>query len=338
MKCVVTGAAGYIGNVLCRDLHASGYNVAAFVQKTDDITHILDICDIVPGDVRDESSLCAAFADADAVVHCAGIVDIGTRNKALMEKVNVGGTINVVEACKKCGVKRLLYVSSVHALPALPSGQTMAEITGFDPALVEGDYAKTKATATARVLQAAKNGLDAVVVHPSGIVGPFDYGISSIGQLIIDFLCGRLRAYIDGMYSFVDVRDVSQGIMRALTKGRAGECYILSGEIVTVPQLLATVSEASDKTMPRIKLPYWFAYGTGFLAEQYYRLLHQRPVFTAYSVKTLRTNCSFSSEKAKNELGLTFIPMETSLTDMTHWIMAHHLIKENGKFKRKTDD
>lgn len=337
MKCVVTGAAGYIGNVLVRDLCARGHEVTAFLRRGDDPANIEAFSTVAWGDVCDPASLRAAFRGAKAVIHLAGIIDIGTHKPDLLRKINVEGTRNVVEACRQCRVGRLVYASSVHALPELPQPQVMREVADFDPAAVEGGYAKTKAAATALVLAAAKGDLDAVVVHPAGIVGPFDYGVSHIGQLIVDFLTGRLTAYIDGAYSFVDVRDVSAGLIRALEAGRRGECYILSGGVMPVRRLIEIIADAGGRKMIRTKLPFWFAYGSGFLSEIYYSLRRQRPLYTAYSVRTLRSNCGFSSEKAERELGMSFIPLERSLREMTAWIIEHNLVKTGGRYKPRRE-
>lgn len=321
-KCIVTGATGHIGCALIRELCGKGYDVTAFVLPGDDIRAIeKEPVKIVRGDVCNPYDTVRAFSGADVVFHLAGIIAIDSRKKKLMEKVNIFGTRNVVRACKIAKVKRLVYVSSVHAIKEPAKGSVVSETAQFDPEFVKGDYAKTKAAATRLVLDAAKDGLDAVVVHPSGVIGPYEYALSNIGQLMVDTIKGGLRAYIDGAYNFVDVRDVSRGIRLAAENGRKGECYILSGEVVTVKQMLDVITEAVGQTPIKAKLPYWLAIATAPLSEVYYKALRRKPLYTAYSVYTLRTNCHFSCSKAVSELGYKFRPAADSLRDAVGWLI-----------------
>ncbi|MEF9973962.1 MAG: NAD-dependent epimerase/dehydratase family protein [Clostridia bacterium] len=334
MKCIVTGAAGYLGSVLVRTLFEAGYQVSSFVLPSEETDHIADCSTLVYGDVLDEASLRAAFQGMDCVVHMAGIIDIGSGKGALMHRVNVGGTQNVIRACQLSGVKRLVYASSVHAIPEKPGDQSMDEVAHFDPALVYGEYAKTKAEATNAVLGAKSDALQVVVVHPSGVIGPDERTPSNLGTMITAFLCGELTAYPAGRYSFVDVRDVARGTQLAIERGLSGECYILGGHVVTVEQMLRVVSETSQKPMLKTCLPHWFVLGTSYLAELYYKIRKLKPLYTHYSIVTLFCNCNFSSKKAEEKLGLTFRPYEESLRDMTQWILAHFVVKEGDKFKR----
>jgi dihydroflavonol-4-reductase len=328
MKCVVTGATGHIGNILVRSLHDRGDEVTAFVLPREDISSIKDHVDHVAyGDIRDLQSLHYAFEGKDLVFHLAGIIDIGSGRKMrrLMYEVNVEGVRNVVQACRESGIKRLVYTSSVHAITELPHGQTIAESKVFNPAAVRGPYAKTKAEATALVLKAATDGLDAVVVHPAGIIGPEDHQLSNLGQLMLDFLKGKLLAYVSGGYNFVDVRDVVNGILNAADKGQSGECYILSGEYHSVRDMLAVMEDITKIKAPRTKLPRWFAYITSPFAELHYRIKRQKPLFTAYSIFTLGTNSDYSNEKAKRTLGYTVTPFRKTLEDTIAWIKGNKL-------------
>jgi len=176
-------------------------------------------------------------------------------------------------------------------------------------------------------------GLDAMAALPSGIIGPNERRLSNIGQLIVDFLCGGLRAYIDGKYNFVDVRDVANGICGMIENWNSGECYILSGHEVSVEQMLGAIAEASGHKMLRVKLPYWFVMCTSYLAELYYRVLRKKPLFTHYSIQTLRSNCRFSNQKASNAIGFSARPAHESLADMTYWIMEHFVMKKKNRYK-----
>ena len=217
-------------------------------------------------------------------------------------------------------MSKLVYVSSVHAIPEKPQGMVMTEITGFDPDKVIGYYAKTKAEATSYILEAAKQGLDACVVHPSGIVGPYDYGRSHLTTLVVDYYKGRLTAGIDGGYDFVDVRDVAKGIIAACEKGRQGECYILSNKYFTVSEILTMLHEITGRKKIKSIMPFWFIKATAPLAELYYKIRQQPPLFTPYSIYTLNSNGLFSHRKATSELGYTTRDMKETLSDTVNWL------------------
>lgn len=343
MKCIVTGATGHIGNILVKQLAQRGDEVTAFVLPREDIGHIKAyVKDVRYGDVRDLQSMEYAFEGQDVVFHLAGIIDIGSSRKLrrLMYEVNVEGIHNVVKACKTQRVRRLVYTSSVHAIAELSHGQTITEPQVFNPTLVHGPYAKTKAEATAYVLGAAKEDLEVVVVHPAGIIGPEDHQISNLGQLVIDYLKGKLRAYVSGGYNFVDVRDVVQGILAGADKGKSGECYILSGEYHSIRDMLELMEEITGIKRPRAKLPRWFAMATSPFAELYYKLHKEKPLFTAYSIFTLGTNSDFSYEKAKSALDYSTTPFQKTLKDTIVWIKNHKMeTKPNSrsqKPRRKT--
>lgn len=322
---VVTGATGHIGNVLVRKLLADGKEVKVVVAPGDDLKPIEDLdVELVYADVRDPGSLLSAFDGAEYVYHLAGIISIGSSKSKLLWGVNVDGTKNVIDACIRAGVKRLLYVSSIHAFTEPPHGTPIIETKKFDPSSVVGQYAQSKAAATNEVLKAVeKRGLDAVIVHPTGVIGPYDYKMSNMGQMIVDYINGHLYAYIDGAYDFADVRDVARGIILASEKGQTGESYILSGEQITVEQILKTLEDETKIPMPRIKLPLWVAKVTAPLSEFYYRLKKQPPLFTSYSISTLVSNSLTTHQKATQELGYTARPVKESVRDAAHWFKAN---------------
>jgi len=332
IKCLVTGATGYLGTILVKTLCDRGYHVTSLVLPGDDTRFIAPYSDVRYADVCDADSLEREAAGFDAVIHLAGIIDISTRNRALMRRVNVDGTANVAEVCRKHHMK-MIYCSSVHAIHCLPDDESIAEPYGYDPGKVKGLYSKTKAEATKRVLETIDNGLDAMIALPSGIIGPYERKLTNIGQLIVDYLRGGLKAYIDGWYNFVDVRDVANGICNMLEHWSAGDCYILSGHVVSVEQMLTEVAKASNQKMLRVKLPYWFVMGTSYLSELYYFILRQKPLFTHYSIQTLHSNCRFSNKKARERIGFSARPPQESLNDMTNWIMDHFVEKTGDKYK-----
>jgi dihydroflavonol-4-reductase len=332
INCLVTGAAGYLGATLVKLLHDAGFNVISLVLPGENARYVSQYSEIRYADVCDIGSLERAAEGVSLMLHLAGVIDISGRSSALMKRVNIDGTRNAAEICRRRGI-RMIYCGSVHAIPCLPDNQTMTEITDFDADKVNGAYSKTKAEAAKAVLEMTCLGLDAMAAFPSGIIGPGERRLTNIGQLISDFLCGGLKAYVDGCYNFVDVRDVAKGILGMTENWKTGGCYILSGYEITVGQMLEEIAKASGKKMLRVKLPFWFVMGTSFLSEVYYFLLRKKPLYSRYSLQTLRSNCRFSSEKARNELEFSPRPVQESLSDMTKWITERFTVKTGDKYK-----
>ncbi len=323
---VVTGATGHIGNVLVRQLLSRGERVRAVLPPFEDTAPLahLDV-EVVRGDVCKLNCLLQAFEGGEVIYHLAGVISILPGKSGLMYQVNVVGTRNVVEASLKAGVQRMVYTSSIHALREPPPGSVIDESCPYDPDSVLGEYAKCKARATLEVLKGVERGLDAVIVCPSGVIGPYDYKVSEMGQLFIDFAKGKLKAYIEGAYDFVDVRDVAEGLILAAQKGRSGESYILSGEQITLRDLLLILEELTGVKAPSFKVPLWLARALSVVAPFYYRLSKTKPLFTPYSIDVLRSNSLISSEKARRELGYSPRPIRESVADALKWF------RENGK-------
>lgn len=325
---VITGATGHIGNVLIRELLEREQGVRALVMPADDLRPLEGLqAEIVYGDVTHPPSLKAAFTGADVVFHLAGIVSIMPSMRPLLEEVNVRGTRKVIDACRAAGVRRLVYTSSVHAIVEPPEGTFIDESLPFDPDRVLGDYARSKALATMLILdEVRKGGLDAVVCCPSGIIGPCDYKVSNIGQLILDFASGHLKSYVRGAYDFVDVRDAARGLILAAEKGQSGRHYILSGAQVQVPELMRELERDIGYRAPAYEIPARIARAAGTLASAYYRLLRRKPVFTAYSIDVLKSNSRISSARAREELGFTSRPWQSSIRDHVEWFRSQGML------------
>jgi len=322
----VIGATGHLGNVLTKELVRRGYRVRAIIPEREDITPIRDSpVEIFRADITDLSSITIATQGLECVFHCAGIIGISGKQKNLMYKVNVEGTKNVIEACIKNDVRRLIYTSSIHAIVEPSHKEVINETCGIDPNKVYGDYAKTKSLATVVVSEAIRKGFDAIILCPSGIIGPFDYKISEMGQLMLDFVNRRLKAYIDGAYNFVDVRDVVSGHIEAMERGKHGELYILGGETISVFEILDLLESITGIEKPNVKIPYWIAYATSPFTPIYYDLVKTKPLFTTYSVKVLHSNANISSKKAIEQLGYSFRDVKESIKDSYLWF------KEQGK-------
>lgn len=326
---LITGAAGHLGSAIVKKLRKDGKNIRALILPNE--KSIPNCDEFFYGDVLDKKSLNSFFENKEnkelIVIHAAGIVSIASKHNQIVYDVNVTGTKNIVDMCKKHGVKKLVYVSSVHAIPEKPAGQVMMETENFSPEKVKGLYAQTKAEATAFVLREAQAGLNANVVHPSGICGPYDNGKGHMTALVVEYCKGHLTSIVKGGYDFVDVRDVADGIIACCEKAKGGECYILSNRYYSVREMIRLLHEITGKREIKHTLPDWFINLTAPLAETYYKTLRQPPLFTASSLDTLRSNSLFSHEKADKELGYCATNMKTTLFDTVKWLIETNRIK-----------
>ena len=334
---IITGIGGHLGNTIAQKLTSGGQTVRGFARNGEDVSMLSDeAVTIVRGDVRDIGSLERLFdgltaEDEVRFIHCAGIVSIASKYDQAVVDVNVTGTANVIALCKRHAVNKLVYISSVHALPVLPKGQVIREIDSFREADVEGLYARTKAAATQMVLDAAKEGLNATVVHPSGIIGPNDYGRGHVTQLIVSCINGSLTACVDGGYDFVDVRDVADGVIAAAERGGAGACYILNNRYIPVSELLNMVCLTGHARRIKTVLPIWFAKFTAPLAELYYKIRHEAPLYTSYSLAVLTDNADFDGGKARRELGYAPRDIRRTVEDTVRFLLE----KRSGLFRKR---
>lgn len=321
---LVTGATGFLGHTVVHMLANRHKAVTALVLPEDPGAQRLpEGVDIALGDVTDPESLEPVFASLGknaCVIHCAGLICIDTVPGPMVRKVNVEGTRHVVDLCRRYGIRKLVYVSSVHAIPERKDGCAMTEIRDFSPQNVSGEYAKTKAEATAYVLEAARQGLNASVVQPSGIVGPQDYAIGSLSSMIISYCKGKLPMGVEGGYDFVDVRDVAAGILACCEKGRPGECYILSAEYVSIRRMLDSLCHISKGNRVKLLAPVWLAKAVSPFAEWVSKLKKEKPYFTPYAVSVLGSNGLFSHAKAARELGYSPRRFSVTLRDTYHWL------------------
>lgn len=318
---MITGAAGFIGNALARELLARNREVRVLVRPASDNSSLDGLnVEKAAGDILDVGSLIRAFKGIDTVYHLAGKISIMPGDHALIRNINLRGTGNVIEACLECGVRRLVYTSSIHALKEPPMGTVIDESMPFVPDCRRGEYDRSKARASIEAVKAAGDGLDSVIVCPTGVLGPYDFRISSITQTFIDFACGRLNLIVGGAYDFVDVRDVAVGHILAAEKGRTGENYILSGERITMDEMMLMLEEISGVPGPKYKVPAWLVKAAGFFTPVYYKLANKAPRFTTYSISTLQSNSVISHKKASMELGYGSRPIKESIKDTFKWL------------------
>lgn len=316
---LITGATGNLGRTIIQALQERGARIRALVMPGDPGEEDLpEGVEVIHGDVRDGASLSDFFRGdlrGACLIHCAGLITIASKAPPMLWQVNVEGTRHVLQGCRAHGVGRVVYVSSVHAIPEGKRGQILREVSRFSPEGVRGHYAKSKAAATAIALEAARNGLNLSVVHPSGILCPGDGGRGNTSSVILSYCRGKLPVATRGGYDFVDVRDVAQGTLACAARGRQGECYILSGRYATLEEILGYIRRRTGGRRVAY-LPLWFVRLLAPALEAI-RLLRGQPLFlTPYSAYTLGSPAAFSHEKASLELGYRPRRLEETLDDV----------------------
>lgn len=325
---LVTGGSGHIGNVLVRQLLRRGVPVRALLRGKEIPPALqgLDL-EIIRGDILQPESLKAAMDGVDIVYHLAAKISLAAGADPEAELVNLKGTHNVIEAVQKAGVKRLVYASSIYALKKPAEGQTIDERQSFEVEDARGAYDVSKARASLAILQAVQQGLNAVIVCPTAVVGPYDFHGSDAGRAIRLYMRPGIKFIVEGAYDFVDVRDVAQGTIAAAQKGRRGETYILSGERMKLGEVVKVVGEAAGTWRVPVQVPLGLAYFAADLLPLYSRISGQTPFFTRYSLNAVSSNSRISHAKASRELGFTARPAVTAIQEAVGWFQA----REEGK-------
>ncbi len=326
---LVTGAAGFLGGTICRQLVDRGDNVRAFVLPNDPaLKFVPEEAEIVEGDLTDKNSLERFFTVPEGtetiVLHIASIVSVNPDYNQKVMDVNVGGTQNIIDLClshKEC--QKLVYCSSTGAIPELPKGQAIKEVNHFDEDKVLGCYSQSKALATQAVLDAVRTkGLNACVVHPSGILGPEDFAVGETTGTLIKIINGEMPAGIDGSFNLADVRDLASGTIAAIDKGRKGQCYILGNEPVSFKEFCKLISDESGCEPVKMFLPIWAANLMGKIMERKAKKTGEKPLLTTFSVYNLARNNTFDSAKAKKELGYHTRSYRETIHDEVQWLKA----------------
>lgn len=334
---IVTGATGYIGFVLVNQLLKEGYSPIKILIRSKKSLARFDGLAInwAIGDINDEEFLTKEISPNAVVFHLAGIIDIGPFKRKQIYETNVLGSKKIVNACIK-NKAQLIYTSSVSAILPGKKGSKIVEPLAFNHKRVVGHYAKTKAITTEYILEKARQGrLNAVVVYPSAVIGPYDYNISNLGQVVIDYINQKLPAYTKGKYNFVDVRDVVDGIIKAYELGISGEDYLLTGQTVDLKDMFLLLNKILNRPKLPIKLPLWLIKLTAPFAELHYIIRGKKPVISRTSIKILNQNANFDNSKAVKQLGYNPTPLYDSFNDMINWFYEnkHDLIKINKPLK-----
>jgi dihydroflavonol-4-reductase len=314
MTVLVTGAAGHLGNNIVRALRARGRSVRALVHFE---SASLDGVDVEkrPGDILDRSSLDDAFTKVEVVYHFAAMVSIVPGEGPRVTLTNTIGTRNVVDACLEHGVRRLVHASSVHALT--PGGSNGVTDENCAPNLDPGApaYDRSKAAGEAEVRAGMARGLDAVIVNPTGVIGPHDYVPHLAGRALIDMYLGRLPMNVASGFNWVDARDVAAGALSAEVRGRTGERYLLSGHWAPMTDIATIMQENTGHGGPRLVAPLWLAkLGLPFIGA-FSKLTGSQPIYTGPSLRALTEHRECNNAKARGELGFAPRPLERTIVD-----------------------
>ncbi len=316
---LITGATGHLGAGLLRELRKHDIIIRIIIRSHTCPDYLQDYVDELYyyEDVStDFKALKEAMKDVDVVIHAAALISILSGRKKKVYQTNVEGVKNVIKACQEAGVKRLVHVASVHALGYKNKKQIIDETCSTNPKYLHGNYAKTKATATNLVLDASSDTFETVVVMPSGIIGPYDYRAGSpFGAFLKFYARGKMPAYLKGEYNFVDVRDVSAAIYEASVRGKRATAYLLSGEVITVKEILDSLQVTSSIPTPKLCVPIFLARLVAPFVELHGRMFHKEPFFTPYSLNTLTSNPNCNNARARQDLGFEVRDVKESLRD-----------------------
>lgn len=330
MKTLVTGTTGFLGASLVRELIADGREVRVLVRPNADLSNIDGLkVDVAHGDLRDRASLDAAMQGCRVLYHAAAYYSLWSRDRQMMYDINVQGTRNILDAAAASGVDKVVYTSTVGCIGLWPDGRPADENTPMDPKLLCNDYKLSKYQAEQVALEFAARGLPLVAVNPSAPIGPRDIKPTPTGQLILDFVNGKMPAYLDTGLNLIDVRDCARGHILAEHKGRTGERYILGHQNMTLREILLTLEKITGIRAPSIQMPYWVAYAAGWVCETVSDwITHRPPAIPLGGVKMARHRMFFDPAKAVRELGLPQNSVEQALEDAVRWMRDKGMVQK----------
>ena len=324
MKALVTGATGFVGGAVARALLRAGTDVRVLARPTADLQNLEGLrVERIAGDLRDPASLRTALSGCQHLYHVAAHYALWAKDPSIFYDVNVEGTKNLLEAARDVGTERIVYCSTIGAIGLPPEGGPGTEETPVSLGQMAGHYKRSKYLAEQEVLRLAREGLPVVIVNPSAPVGEGDVKPTPTGQVIVDFMKGRMPAYIETGMNIVDVDDVAQGHLLAMQKGRIGERYILGCKNLLLREVFEILSTLTGIKAPALKLPrlavlplayanYWFANLTG-----------QPPRIPLEGVKMAKYKMHYDCSKAIRELGLPQTPPEVALDKAVRWFRSH---------------
>lgn len=338
MKCFVTGASGFVGSNLVHELLARGHRVKVLLRDKSDDRALAGVrVERVTGDLLDPRLLVHEMEGCDWCFHVAASYHLWLRNYKPMYETNVIGTQNVLEAAGKAGCRRIVYTSTVGCI-GLPRIENTVLIPSNELQIMpleqlSNDYKRSKWQAEEIASKLVRAGLPIVIVNPSAPIGPRDVKPTPTGRLIVDFLNGRLPAYIETGLNWVHVRDVAAGHVLAAERGRIGERYILGNAQGnwTMEQTLEALQEITRIRAPRVKIPRWVAHVAGHFSEFGASITGRQPRVPLAGVRMAKYKMWFDPSKAIRELGLPQTPVPQALTDAVEWFRANGYVKRRVK-------
>ncbi|PYT51730.1 MAG: NAD-dependent dehydratase [Acidobacteria bacterium] len=329
MTTLVTGAAGFLGSHVTRQLVARGDDVRVLMRPSSTNRAIADLSlEYVTGDLRDPASLDRAMKDVKRVFHVAADYRLWARREQDIYDSNVGGTKNLLDAAKRAGVEQLIYTSTVATI-AVDRPQHSNEFTDARLEEMVGHYKRSKWLAEKEALGAAKNGLPVIVAMPTTPVGPWDWKPTPTGKIILDFLNGKMPGYVETGLNFVGVEDCAAGHLLIAEKGRVGERYLLGGQNLTLKQMLDALSKITGLPAPKLKIPHGLALGVAYASTVFSRLLGREPGIPVEGVKIARHMMFVDCSRAQRELGFKAGPVAAALERAVRWYEANGYIAKS---------
>jgi dihydroflavonol-4-reductase len=331
MKTLVTGATGFLGSHVARQLIERGENVRVLVRASSDTRALEGLqAERFAGDLRDASSLGRALDGVSRVFHVAADYRLWARNPREIYDSNVTGTRNLLESARRAGVQKFVYTSTVATIAVPRHGALPNEATQASVSEMIGDYKRSKFEAEQLAVSAAKSGMPVVIVNPTTPVGPGDWKPTPTGKIIVDFLNGRMPGYVDTGLNFVPVEDCARGHLLAAERGIAGQRYILGGYNLTLKQMLDILAGVSGRTAPRWKFPHALAYVAGCVDMMVSRITGREPQIPLDGVRMARHKMFVDASKAGREIGFTCGPIEAALGRATQWYENNGYVGAHG--------
>jgi dihydroflavonol-4-reductase len=331
MDALVTGGTGFIGTNVARELLGAGATVRVLARPRSDRRALADVkVEIVDGDLLDPASVRRAVHGVQAVYHVAADYRLWTPDPAAVYRTNVEGTRAVLEASGEAGVRRIVHTSSVGALGIPRDGRPGTEQTPVTLADMVGHYKRSKFLAEQLALDFARRGLPVVVVNPSAPVGPWDVKPTPTGQMVVDFMRGRMVASLDTGLNVVHVRDVARGHLLAAERGAPGERYILGHRDLSLAEIFGILADITGRRPPRVRVPYAMAWLGAACCEGVSRVTGRPPAVPLTAVRMARKRMYFSPARAVRELGLPQTDVRSALADAVAWFEAHGYGRAKG--------
>ena len=335
MTTLVTGAAGFLGSHVVRQLVARGEEVRVLLRASSSNRAISDLSlEYVTGDLRDVGSLERAMAGMRRVFHVAADYRLWAKHPQDIYDSNVGGTRNLLAAARKAGIEQLIYTSTVATI-AVDRPQLPNEFTDSNLGEMVGHYKRSKWMAEQEVLKAAKEGLPAIVAMPTTPVGPWDWKPTPTGKIIVDFLNGKMPGYVETGLNFVGVEECAAGHLLVSGKGRIGERYLLGAENLTLKQLLDTLAKITGLAAPSMKIPHGVALGVAYVESAFSRLIGKEPQIPVEGVKIAQHMMFVDCSRAKKELGFAPGPVAAALERAVRWYQANGYVKASRAKKMR---